>query len=221
MPDQLILPFDVRSALGREDFLVAPANAQAVALIDQWPNWPVHAAALYGPSGSGKSHLAQIWQSRAEAHLVTAADLNDAALASITPVIVEDVDTSPASIGRDQALFTLLDQQNRAVLLTGRAPPAEWAVALPDLASRLCALPSFALWEPDDALLAGVARKLFTDRQLEVPDTVIMRMIQSLERSPAAIRDFVARADRAAMAAHRPINAALIRELLTGGEPLS
>jgi chromosomal replication initiation ATPase DnaA len=223
VPDQLILPFETRSALGREDFLVAPGNSEAVTLIDQWPDWPVRAAALYGPSGSGKTHLVQIWQARASAQVLLAAALDANAIASLAPdapLAIEDIDTAPPTRARDQALFTLLEQQ-RPLLLTGHAVPAEWAVTLPDLASRFRALPAFPLWTPDDALLAGIARKLFTDRQLDVPDTVIMRMVQSLERSPAAIRDFVARADAFALARHRPINAALIRELLADGEPLS
>jgi len=86
---------------------------------------------------------------------------------------------------------------------------------LPDLASRFSALLALPLWAPDDALLAGIARKLFTDRQLIVPDAVISRMLLSLERSPAAIRDFVDRADAKALAEARPINLALIRELLS------
>jgi len=41
-------------------------------------------------------------------------------------------------------------------------------------------------------------------------------MIRSLERSPAAIRDFVAQADAVALAEKRPINISLIKELLEG-----
>ncbi len=220
MPDQLILPFETRSAAGRDEFLVGLGNSQAVALIDRWPDWPVHAAVLYGPAGSGKSHLAQIWQARSGARIVAARGLDPhIAEGEAIPLAIEDIDAVPPTGDRDQILFTLMEQHNRPLLLTGHAPPAEWPVAVPDLASRFRALPAFALWAPDDALLAGIARKLFTDRQLEVPDTVIMRMIRSLERSPAAIRDFVARADARALALHRPVNLALIRELLA--EPLS
>jgi hypothetical protein len=39
-------------------------------------------------------------------------------------------------------------------------------------------------------------------------------MIVSLERSPSAIRDFVARADARALAEKRAVTTALIRELL-------
>jgi len=87
---------------------------------------------------------------------------------------------------------------------------------LPDLVSRVRALLAFALWAPDDALLMGLAVKLFADRQLQVPENVVAHMIRSLERSPAAIRDFVAHADAVALAKKRPINISLIKDLLVG-----
>ena len=81
---------------------------------------------------------------------------------------------------------------------------------------------AFSLWQPDDALLEALTRKLFTDRQLAVPDPVVMRILRSVERSPAAIRDFVALADACALAEKRPISVALVSRLLAeGGEVLS
>jgi chromosomal replication initiation ATPase DnaA len=58
--------------------------------------------------------------------------------------------------------------------------------------------------------------KLFADRQVAVPENVVLHMVRELERSPGAIRDFVARADAAALAAKRPINLSLIKGLLAG-----
>ena len=117
------------------------------------------------------------------------------------------------------ALFALCSKAVVRCLLTGRELPSQWQATLPDLVpSRYRAISlSFALWEPDDALLeAHCARKLFADRQLQVPDAVVAQMVRSLERSPEAIREFVARADQKALAERRPITAALVREILPG-----
>jgi chromosomal replication initiation ATPase DnaA len=130
-------------------------------------------------------------------------------------IVVENVDACAPDAARDAVLFALLERGG-AVLLTGRRAPSQWSAAVPDLASRYRALLAFALWEPDDALLAALARKLFADRQLPVPDAVIEQMVRSLERSPAAVRDFVARADTKALAEKRPVTVALVRELLQG-----
>jgi chromosomal replication initiation ATPase DnaA len=200
--------------LTREDFVPSLASAAAMAFIDSWPDWPAPAAALYGPSGSGKSHLAAIWAARSDAQVIAAAALSATSFDALRPLIVEDVDQSTASDMRDAALFSLLENKRAPLLLTGREPPQQWRASLPDLASRFSALLAFGLWAPDDALLAAIARKLFNDRQLAVPDAVIARMVLSLERSPPAIRDFVDMADAKALSEGRPINLSLVREML-------
>jgi chromosomal replication initiation ATPase DnaA len=222
-PSQLILPLQSAPALGRSDFIVAPGNAEAVAFIDAFPNWPTPSAALYGPSSSGKSHLVTAWSQVSGAVIVRVADLDSSFVEQLdqgSAVAVEDVD-STTSGDHEAALFALFNR-NEPLLLTGREPPASWPAALPDLKSRFGALLAFSLWQPDDALLTALTRKLFTDRQLTVPDTVVMRILRSVERSPAAIRSFVASADARALAEKRPITAALVGEMLTGeGEALS
>lgn len=223
MASQLILPLNQQTKLTRADFIVAPGNAQAVAFLDAWPDWPAPVAALYGPSGSGKSHLVAVWQARTAAPRLEAAALerlDPADLAERGPLAVEDVDLATPSRARDRALFALVEGAGpeAPLLLTGHEPPSAWPVALPDLSSRFAALLAFSLWAPDEGLLAGLARKLFTDRQLAVPDPVIQRIVRSLERSPAAIRDFVARADEKALAENRAVNLALVREMLAAYE---
>ena len=211
---QLVLPLETRPVLGRGDFIVATANREAVAFIDAYPDWPAPAAALVGPAGAGKSHLAAAWAMRADAQIVEARMLDESFLREkAAAVVVENVDAGQPDARRDAVLFALLECGG-AVLLTGREKPSQWSSAVPDLASRYRALLAFPLWEPDDDLLAAIARKLFVDRQLIVPDGVIAEMVRSLERSPDAIRDFVARADMKALAEKRPVTVALVRELL-------
>ena len=210
---QLVLPLETRSALGRSDFIVVPANERAVAFLDSYPSWTAPAAALYGPPASGKSHLAAVWAQSSGARIMEAADLQDGIPDG--PLVVENIAPGVA----EAPLFALLER-GAPLLLTAQAPPSEWPhsfnLSLPDLVSRLRALLAFPLWAPDDALLMGLAVKLFADRQLAVPESVVSHMIRSLERSPGAIRDFVARADAAALAAKRPINTNLINDLLDG-----
>ncbi len=206
---QLVLPLEVRSAQGRADFIVAPGNERAVAFIDSFPNWSAPAAALYGPAASGKSHLAAVWAQKAGAAVIDAADLKSGIPDG--PMVVENVGAGAA----EAPLFALLER-GAPLLLTSLAPPPDWPFTLPDLVSRTRAMLAFALWAPDDALLMGLAVKLFADRQLAVPEAVVAHMIRSLERSPGAIRDFVARADAAALETKRPVNLSLIKDLLEG-----
>jgi len=209
---QLVLPWEVRSATGRADFIVAPGNQAAVAFIDSFPDWPAPAAVLHGPAASGKSHLAAVWAEQAGARVISA----DALAADVPngPLVVEDVGPGV----HETSLFALIER-GAPLLLTAQTAPATWTVTLPDLVSRARALLAFALWAPDDALLMGLAVKLFADRQVQVPENVVAAMIAGLERSPGAIRDFVGRADARALAEKRPINLGLIRDLLAAEPP--
>ncbi len=219
MPSQIPLPLETAPSLTRADFIIADANRDALAFIESWPAWAISAAAVYGPAASGKSHLAEIWVARSGAQRIAAGALSGSAFALLDrgyPLVIEDVDSSLPNPARDGAIFDLLEAASPAVpvLLTGRAEPPHWPAMLPDLSSRFCALVAFSLWAPDDELLRRLARKLFEDRQLAVPDATIDQIIRTLERSPAAIRAFVARADAKALAENRPITSALVRELL-------
>ncbi len=216
MPSQLPLPLETRRNFTRTDFIIGPGNSAAVGFVDIYPAWPSPAAVLYGPAGSGKSHLAAVWAARADARIVEAAMLDEIVLTQIfitQALAVENVDYSPLSVAAERVLFALIER-GQPMLLTGREAPFAWPARLPDLVSRFRALLAFGLWAPDDELLEALAKKLFADRQLSVPDAVVKQMILALERSPAAIREFVARADAEALAQKRPVTLGLIRELL-------
>jgi chromosomal replication initiation ATPase DnaA len=217
MAGQLVLPFGVEPALKRETFITAPCNEAALAFIQRWPDWPHKAVALYGPAGAGKSHLAAIWADIAGANRLAAADLTAEALDGPAALVIEDVDVSLPNAARDHALLTLFDRPGTWLLLTGRAVASQWPVAVADLKSRFGALIALPIWAPDDVLLSGLVRKHFSDRQLDVSEAVVRRIITHVERTPAAVAAFVARADGKALAEKRPVSDRLIVELLDGG----
>lgn len=211
---QLPLPLPVRAALGEADFLVTGSNREAVAWLDAWPEWPGQGLVLLGPRSSGKSHLLAIWRKRADATMIQGSALTlEQAVSATGSAAVDDADQCPDL----SVLLHLVNQVKAAggsLLLTASRPPAEWA-ALPDLQSRLNALPVAPMQAPDDALLAGLAAKLFHDRQITVPDGVVQFMLTHLERSCAAIADAVEKLDRAAWAEGRALTVPLARRILT------
>lgn len=212
MSNQLPLPLEPAQDFSRDAFVVGPGNRDAVDFLDLWPNWPAPSVAIYGPAGSGKTHLARIWAAETGAGIISAARLGEAEIDEI-PYVVENVDIEPLSDAGEQILFALIER-GAPLLITGREPPLVWPVRLPDLASRTRALLGFPLWAPDDEWLGELAKKLFAFRQLVVPDSVAVAMVKSLERSPAAICAFVARADSEALARHRPVSLSLVKDLL-------
>jgi chromosomal replication initiation ATPase DnaA len=209
MISQLILPIEPASRMTREDFIVAAGNRHALALLDAWPDWAAPAVVLFGPSASGKTHLARIWAARANAVLADARELRAPIMGA---AVVENCD-GVSDAAHEPALFAMLER-GTPLLLTGRGAPASWLVGLPDLASRFRALMAFELGGADEALLMALAVKLFADRQVQVPEAVVTELVQQLERSPAALRDFIARADATALSRQKPINLQLIRGLM-------
>ena len=213
---QLVLDLPHRPALGRGDFLVAPSNEAAVAWIDRWPDWPATGLALFGPTGSGKSHLAAVWQARSGAAVLTPEALRQGRV-DARSCVYEDGEAALADRAAAEALFHLYNRvaaRGGHVLLTGTAPPARWPVALPDLGSRLRALPAAEIKPPDDAMLAGLFAKLFRDRQLAVPGEVILYLVHRIERSGEAVARAVDALDRASLAERRPITLPLARAAL-------
>lgn len=206
--DQLPLAFEAKRSYAREDFVPGAANAEALALIDAWPDWPSRACAVWGPSGSGKTHLAEIWRARADAVAVRPEALTADVVAGLAPgvaVVVDDADT----VDGGAALFHLLNFVNQSdgwLLLTGQEPPQRWATRVPDLHSRLTAVPGFALEAPDEALMARALLKLFADRQLKLPEAVIGYLVPRLRRSFADAERIVVLIDQLALQQKRNIS---------------
>jgi chromosomal replication initiation ATPase DnaA len=228
MPEtrQLVLDLAARTALGREDFFVSPANALALAQVDAWPDWPARRLAVAGPPGAGKTHLVHVWAARSGAEILEAGDLavvDPAALAPEAALAVEDGDRLAAlPEGRrrqaEEVLFHLCNRlaQSGSLMLTGRSAPSMWQVELPDLASRLRTAGVARLEAPDDALLSAVLVKLFADRQIEVGPDLVRYLLGRIERSLAAAEAVVVALDRAGLARKRPITARLAAEVLAG-----
>lgn len=197
MAKQLTLDLGIRPALGRDDFLVVPSNTAAVALIDQWPNWPSHSAVLVGSPGSGKSHLAEVWRQVSGAQVVDGKLITVEAVPALLgtgTLVVEDL-TAGALV--EHAVFHLLNyawQMSGHILFTASGWPLR-DVVLPDLVSRLNALTVANILPPDDDLLRGVLVKLFEDRQIAVDEALISYLVTRMPRSLDMARQLVARID--------------------------
>ncbi|MGB0853320.1 MAG: HdaA/DnaA family protein [Pikeienuella sp.] len=217
LPLSLALPR--RRARGRAGFIVSAANDDALKLIDGWRNWPEGRLAIFGPEGSGKTHLAHVWMQDAGAEKVAAVTLSaeDApALISAGAVVVEDGDRIEGR-AQEHALFHLLNlarAEGCAVLLTGRTAPVRWRVATPDLASRLTATPAVALEPPDEALMRDLLIKHFSDRHLKVGEDVIAFLVPRLPRAAAAAGAITAQLDDAALTQSRKITVPFVKEVL-------
>jgi chromosomal replication initiation ATPase DnaA len=216
-PRQLAFALSHAESLTRDDFLEGPANAAGLALIDAWPDWPNRVMMLVGPEGSGKSHLAAIWDYEAGARSIAAHALTPASVPGALAtgaLVVEDLD--PANVD-ERALFHLLNlarEDEAYVLLTGRQLPSTFENGLRDLRSRLRAIPIVSMMPPDDQLLRALLVKFCADRQMSVDESVVGYLASRIERSFVAARSTVERLDAEALRLGRPVTRALAVELL-------
>lgn len=215
MAGQLAFDWPTGVALGPDDFFVSEANAQAFTMLGTPETWPERKLVVTGPKGSGKSHLARVFQAQSGALLISANTISADDKSDAATVIIEDMELLPEAA--EEAVFHLHNNLRNAggtLLMTSALPPSRWPIALPDLASRMQATTVVQIANPDDALLSALIMKLFADRQINPQPALVQYLTTRIERSFAAAADIVARLDAAALAQGRKINKALAAELL-------
>lgn len=214
MPEQLVFEWPRDTALRPEDFFVSDANRVAADLIQTPDAWPDGKLVLTGPEGCGKSHLARVFQVNTDAMIVQAADLPDT-LRPNGALVVEDMSALP--VNREETMFHLhnhMASANLPLLMTDRTAPARWDIALADLASRMQATTPVGIEDPDDMLLQVLIMKLFADRQVIPPASVVQFLSTRIERSYVAAQDIVARLDHAALVDKKPASVKMATALL-------
>ena len=217
--EQLPFNFEHRPTLDREDFLVTSGNVEAVKMLDSYPSWPSHAIIIYGANGCGKTHLAHVFVKKTggKTPLISAADLTAEQvpnlLAKSGNLVVEDMET----LKDEEALLHLYNYAKETgshLLMTSEVAPADLAIKLPDLSSRLLATPAIRIGNPDDAFIKALLVKLFADRQLLIGEEAIDYAIKNMERSFKGAGDLVAAADKLSLAKQKAITIPLLREIL-------
>ena len=178
-----ILPLSWRPLLDDASFCVGETNDEAFQWI-QARMWPVKHLNLYGPKGSGKTHLASLWARKENAVWLPCPHES-----FISPQGKYILDLTHFSVNQKE-LRTFLEEVHyrSAQCLWLSHVPLHFHETEPALKSRLSTFLCVKIQEPDDSLLLDVMKKAFKDVGLIACPSVLEFLIKRMERSFAAIK---------------------------------
>ena len=216
MSDQLILKFPSHQAYKKEDFYVSPSNQEAYDFINSWPKWIKRTVNIFGPSGSGKSHLASILKSKTSCLQIETKKLSDEIFFKFKTketLIIENLDRKVS----EKLLFSLWNialQDNKYLLITSKEPINSFKFKLRDLTSRVTSSIIIGINLPSDDLISVILAKNFSDKQITVEKKHIDYIIKRIDRSYEKISQFILTLDKYSLKKGSPFTLKLIKEVL-------
>jgi chromosomal replication initiation ATPase DnaA len=197
-----------------EDFIVSSANFQAFSYVDKWPKWDANILLIYGPKASGKTMLAHIWQKKSKAKPISPAEIYSNSYSVAENYLLEDIE----QVHDEAALLHFFNSMKEGgkgyLLMSAKDHPLNLGIRLADLRSRLNAIPSAGMTDPDDDMLRAIFVKQFTDRQLRVEMDVINYLISRIERSFEAVYQTVETLDKQALKERKNITVPFVRKVM-------
>lgn len=188
---------------------------------------------LYGPVGSGKSHLLQatctcaLEAGRAAAYLPLSElrDFGPDVLQGWSDAVLVALDGLPAVVGRrdwEQALFALYrasEERGATLIAAATGPAAQLSFALPDLASRLASALPLSLQPLDERAQRQALQWRARARGLELPDESARYLQRHFRRDLPTLCRLLDTIDSAALQAQRRLTVPFIREVLALSPP--
>ena len=216
MNDQLILKFPSHQAFKKEDFYVSKSNQQAYDFITSWPKWIKRIVNIYGPSGSGKSHLASILKSKTSTLYINAKNINEKTFFNFKTkeaLIIENLNEDIS----EEKLFTLWNlalQDNKYLVTTSKQSINSYKFKLKDLKSRINSSLTIGINLPSDDLISVILSKNLSDKQISVEKKHIDYIVKRIDRSYEKISQFILTLDKYSLKKGSPFNLKLIKEVI-------
>ena len=216
MNDQLILKFPTNKIYLKDDFYVSTSNQDAYNFINSWPKWIKRIANIFGPPGSGKTHLTSILQSKTSVLTIKSKILNDKIFFKFKTkevLIIENLDEKVS----ENLLFSIWNmalQDNKYLLITSTNPICAYKFKLPDLKSRASSSLMIGINLPSDDLISVILAKNFSDKQIKVEKKHIDYIIKRIDRSYEKISQFISILDKYSLKKGNPFSLKLIKEVL-------
>ena len=201
---QMALPLKFKSIKNRENLLVSKCNIEAVKLIENSEFWrnrkktnSIPAAIIYGPKGSGKTHLSSILKQKIDCVYLTS--LSNNCLEQVTEGKNFILDNFiPGKSFPSELVMHFINQvtnKDGSILLLSRLSPFEMDWDLDDLNSRIRSLLASSIKLPDDVLLYSFIVKYSNDKNLFISDKKLIYILERLDRSFESVIKVINRLD--------------------------
>lgn len=214
MAEQLPLDLKRPDDWSLEAFLLGACNKTALEWVKRWPEWPQRTLALFGPAGCGKTHLCHIAAELSGAAMISFSDLGGHDWRSQRHVIIDGGRFAPSD---EKLLFHVINwvrEEGGSLLLAAAKPPSVWPVTLNDTRSRLGAIVTAEIAQPDDILVSQLIVKQFSDMGV-IPSADVAKFIEKrIGRSFRAIGDAVYTVNQAALAEKSRITVPFIKRVM-------
>ena len=220
---QLALPLSFRNVKNHSNFILNKVNEVALSLIDEFNdikkfkkkfNFPV--LILYGPPGSGKTHLAYIYKEITDAKFIkklSNINLDEAKLGK--SFIFDDFDKIE-SLNENLFIhfFNEIFVNLGSLLIITSKPPNEINFSLSDLESRINSCISTKIDLPDDDFLFSILVKELSDKKIFLNDKFCLYIIKRIKRNYKAISLFAKTLDIMSLEKKTKITLKQIKEVL-------
>ncbi len=193
---QLPLPIDWRSSGQHSAIIVGDGNRDAIDFLANPDLWPSHCTLLVGPPRSGKSTIA--------------AEIVAQGLAEV----IDDAD------GQDEAAlfhrWNMAREAHRRLILVAADAPPRWAIALPDLRSRLSAAGVARIVAPDEGMIEAMIAQGLSESGTGFAQDVPRYLAPRLPRCYQSVEAAIAALNSDSLSSGRKISLPRAKQVLEG-----
>ena len=215
--DQLVFKFPFKTKYFEHDFYVSSNNFSAYQLIESWPNWPGKWLNIFGPMGSGKTHLSKILEKKIKrVMIIDETKINDKVIQNLNRVDCLIIDGFSNKI-EENLLYSILNQTKQLdsfIVINSKFPLKKFEFKLPDLRSRINSFNFIGIDLPTDDLLKVIISKSFSDKQINLNPKITEYIIKNVERSYEKMFKFLSDLDKMSLSSGKSININLIKKVL-------
>ena len=220
---QMALPLSFKIIKNSQNFIVSKCNEEAVKLVENpilWQNKKkinsIPAAIIFGPKGSGKTNLSQIFKEYNQCeYLSSLTNFNLDKIEDGKKFIIDDF--IPCKKYPSELVMHFLNRvthQDGSVLFLSNLSPSNMDWKLDDLNSRIRSLISSKINLPDDVLLYSFMVQYSNDKKLLINDKQLIYILERLERNFGSVISAIDKLDVYSLEIKEKISYKIIKTIL-------